>query len=121
MQGSGGTVEVQGLVTCCLSLSSLSLSLSRSLRVEGEPWSGNNRLRALGLVTCCLSLASLSGLEVNRCSAHEVALELFGLVVSVPVWVRRLPYHIAFFSRLDLYHKSPDSGTRQYKSRTCKR
>ena len=26
--------------------------------------------------------------------------------------------HIAFFNRLAVYHKSPDSGERQYKSRT---
>ena len=26
---------------------------------------------------------------------------------------------VVFFNRVDLYHKSPDSGERQYKSRTC--
>ena len=30
------------------------------------------------------------------------------------------PAHIVFFNRVDLYHKSPDSGERQYISRTRK-
>ena len=96
----------------------LSLPLSHSLSGDREAYAPYFKcylylsLSLEGLVTCCLSSLSL---RLRTSLTHYTPSPLGQ---QVPLGRQTLQGgQIVFFNCLDLYHKSPDSGQRQYKSR----